>query len=123
MNEKQNQDFLEEFGSEKFNHSEELFQGLEDGSWNLTSYTGGEKNRMQAKMFVEIYGKKAKQLNKDDDDYAKVLQNELIDFCKAMEKLGEEIIDVWSFSNESFFISVFVVRQNGKIVATLKTKS
>ena len=121
--EKQNKDFLADFGSEIFPHSEELLQGIEAGTWDLTSYTGGDKNRMQAKSFVEIYGKKAKQLNKASDDYSKELQNELIDFCKAMEKLGEEIIDVWSFSDDVSFISVFVGRESGKIVATLKTKS
>jgi hypothetical protein len=78
---------------------------------------------MQAQTFVEIYGKKAKQLNHASDDYSKNLQNELIDFCKAMEKLGEKIIDVWSFSNDASFISVFVQRDDEDIVATLKTKS
>lgn len=119
----QHTDFLKAHSEENFGHSEELIQGLASGSWFLTSYTGGEKNRMQAQTFVEIYGKKARQLTHADDEYSKTLQNELIDFCKVMEKLGEDIIDVWSFTDEVSFINVFVQRKTEKVVASLKTKS
>ena len=121
--EKTIEDFLNQHGSENFNHGDELISGLETQVWTLSSYTGGEKNRMQANAFVEIYGSKAKQLNRRTDEYSKELLNELIDFCKALEKLGKEIIDVWSFSDGACFISVFVQRSTEKIVATLKTKS
>ena len=116
-------DFLNQHGFENFNHRNELISGLETQVWNLSSYTGGEKNRMQANAFVEIYGRKARQLSRRTDEYSKELLNELIDFCKALEKLDEEIIDIWSFSDGTCFLSVFVQRTTEKIVATLKTKS
>ena len=115
--------FLDRHGDDCFKYSEELMEGLEAGTWDLASYTGGQKNRMQAKNFVEIYGKKAQQLNQADDDYLKQLQNDLIDFCKNMNVLNDEIIDIWSFCNQHWYISVFVARSTKKVVASLKTKS
>lgn len=117
------EDFLGQHGQESFKYSEELLEGLESGECEFTSYTGGEKNRMTGKAFVEIYGRKAKNLNQSDDDYSKTLQDDLIDLCKVMEKLGDEIVDVWSFSDGPTFYSAFVPRSTGKVVSVVKTKS
>jgi len=114
--------FIEQHGNETFKYSDELFEGLDNESWDVTSYTGGEKNTMKAEAFKDIYGKKAKNLNQKDDDYSKMLQNDLIDFCKTMDELGDEIIDVWSFSDGTWFLSIFVTRSSPKVAAVLKTK-
>jgi hypothetical protein len=118
MNEKE---FVEKFGEKTFKYSESLIAGLNDHSWKITSITGGDKNKMTASAFHQIYGKKAANLNEPKDEYSVTLQNDLIDFCKNLEKLNDEIVDVVSFSDEASFINVFIQRSNQDVVGSIKT--
>jgi hypothetical protein len=115
------QDFIDHYAHQDFKHQAKLLEGLNAGDFDVSSYTGGPKNRMTAKMFCDIYGRKAKQLTSEKDEYSKNLLDELIDLCKNLTPLGDNIIDVWSFSSEVAFYNVFVDRRQDKIVATVFT--
>jgi hypothetical protein len=116
-------EFLEKYEKINFKHNGTLIAGLKDNSWSLTSYTGGERNKMTASTFHQIYGKKAASLNKAEDEYSVNLQNELIDFCKNLEKIQDEIVDVYSFSDDQTFINVFVERTNEEIIGSIQTNA
>ncbi len=115
--------FLKQYGDSPFKHNQELIEGLKSNAWALTSFTGGELNRMTASTFHQIYGKKAATLNKAEDEYSVTLQNDLIDFCKNLEKEQDQIVDVYSFSNAEEFINVFIIRSSDEIVGSVKTKA
>jgi hypothetical protein len=116
-------DFLDKYNKIAFKHNEELIEGIKSEEWSLTSFTGGELNKMTASTFHQIYGKKAATLSKAEDEYSVTLLNDLIDFCKNLEKEQDQIIDVYSFSNGDEFINVFVKRSSDSIVGSVKTKS
>ena len=116
-------DFIDRYHAQHFKHDKLLFEGLDNGDFDLSSFTGGPKNRMTAKMFSDIYGNKAKQLNALKDERSKNLQNELIDLCKNLVPHQDKIIDVWSFSSEQAFLNVFVERSKDSVVASVLTLS
>lgn len=116
--------FLDNYQKQSFKYSDELISGLKEDTLELLSFTGGEKNKMKGQQFLDIYGRRAKQIGKKSDEYSKNLLNDLIDFCSKIEKLQEEIIDVWTFTvkNSKEYYSVFVVRGNDEVVSVIKTE-
>lgn len=115
--------FLEQYQQTDFKYKEELTEGLSNGSWRLGSFTGGDINKMTATAFVTIYGKKAANLNQKKDVYSKHLQDDLIDLCKTLEPHGESIIDVWSFTDDTSFINIFILREKNTVLCSVKTQS
>ena len=114
-------DFIDRYHACRFKYDKNLFEGLDREEFELSSFTGGAKNRMTAKMFGDIYGNKAKQLNGLKDEASKNLLNDLIDLCKNLAPLQNNIIDVWSFSSQQAFINVFIDRQKDTVVASVMT--
>lgn len=104
-------EFIQQIGSVHFHHQDELLCGLDEASWSLSSYTGGEKNRVTGEQLMKAYGTKGNGPDAPEDfkDLVDALLGEL-----------KTIVDVWSFCNESHFINVFIAR-TGQVLGAVKT--
>jgi hypothetical protein len=107
------EDFIERYGSKTFKHHKEILEGLEKDELDLSSFTGGPKNKVTGKILTDIYGRKAKTLTGEESQ--KQLLDDLIDLCHQLSDVSSEIIDVWSFVSSQSYYSVFVSRKDDVI--------
>lgn len=116
------QSFVEKYSKQTFKYSERIFDEINHGKLKLLS-ASNSKNRLTGQQFIEIYGKKAKQLIKKEDTYSKELQDDLIDLCQNLNPYQDEIVDVWTLYNEQQqYFSIFISRNNHELIAVVKTE-
>jgi hypothetical protein len=106
--------FFDLYPNADFRHKEELENGLADGSWEFSSFTGGERNQVTGQILLKAYGAKFE----DPSVSAEEGFGELI---PKLEQKCDDIIEAWSFVGPDLYINIFVDQEKGEVLASVLT--
>jgi hypothetical protein len=103
-------DFLDQCSGQNFDHSKDLLEGIENETFELSSFTGPPKNKMTAAQFTMVF---ERQLKTGGEDLHNLHQN--------LSTMGDDIIDAWSFVGSDGYINVFTNRNSKQVVGAVRT--
>jgi len=107
-------DFFDLYPSAEFRHREELEEGLDEGTWEFSSFTGGARNKVTGEVLLKAYGHKA-------EDPSCQPEQGFVDLLPQLESRANRIIEVWSFVGPDAYINVFIDQVDKTVLASVFT--
>lgn len=108
------QNFFDLYPSSEFRHLKILKQGLDDNTWEFSSFTGGERNKVTGQILLKAYGAKF-------EDPSVPPEQGFGELVPKLEDASQSIIEVWSFVGPDSYINVFINQESKEVLASTET--
>jgi|SaaInlStandDraft_1057018.scaffolds.fasta_scaffold08764_7 hypothetical protein len=106
--------FFDLYPNSEFRHRAELKSGLEETSWDFSSFTGGERNKVTGQILLKAYGAKF-------EDPSVPAEQGFGELVPKLEEKSESIIEIWSFVGPQDYINVFIDQKTNEVLASVLT--
>jgi hypothetical protein len=113
-------DFIAQYGSQVFNHSDVLLEGLRDGSIHFDS--ASTESRQLNRAYLDIYQFRLEHLRKtSSSDHGRAIAADVEDLCVHLAEHPESPCDLWIFlQNPHLSYLVFVTRDCGLVAGCIR---